>query len=244
MLQVGFKQVQKKNLYKEGILDSLKSSLYVYKDEFTIAVVKNREEVTLISPQNAKEIKKNRFSSIHLGVIIIGILSQTRAGLDTKAHLYLYDGRFSNHTQAQLATAEVDLRNKVAVVGCLPDIDIDINEFCRKIKLSIQTKGFDMNAEYKNLRIKIFVLGRCYNKYHKKFRFINKSIVEHFHSDYVKMQIPKKLNSSELKGMEWKLPELETQSIEIPEDSTIYILIKIIKLSKSLKITKNKVILK
>ena len=169
MLEVGFKQVKKKNLYREGILDSFKSSLYVYKDEFTIGVVNNREEITLISPQSAKEIMKNGYSAIHLGVVIIGVLSQTRAGLDTKAHLYLYDERFNDHEQAQLATAEVDLRNKVAVVGCLPDIDIDIKELCSKIKLSIQTKGFNMDVEYKNLRLKIFVLGRCYNKYHKKF---------------------------------------------------------------------------
>ena len=100
MLEVGFKQVRKKNLYQEGILDSFKSSLYVYKDEFTIWVVNNREEITLISPQSAKEIKKNGYSAIHLGLVIIGVLSQTRAGLDTKAHLYLYDERFNDHEQA------------------------------------------------------------------------------------------------------------------------------------------------
>ena len=54
MLEVWFKQVTKKNLYQEGILDSFKSSLYEYKDEFTIGVVNNREEITLISPQSAK----------------------------------------------------------------------------------------------------------------------------------------------------------------------------------------------
>ena len=27
-----------------------------------------------------------------------------------------------------------------------------------------------MNAEYKNLRIKTFFLGKLYNKYHKNFR--------------------------------------------------------------------------
>ena len=58
-----------------------------------------------------------------------------------------------------------------------------------------------MDAEYKNLRIKIFVLGRCYNKYHKKFKFIDKSIVKHFHSKYVQMQVPKRLNKSELQGL-------------------------------------------
>ena len=74
--------------------------MYVYKDEFTIGVVNNREEITLISPQSAKEIKKNGYSAIHLGVVIIEVLSQTRAGLDTKAHLYLYDERFNDHEQA------------------------------------------------------------------------------------------------------------------------------------------------
>ena len=74
-----------------------------------------------------------------MGVIIIGLLSQTREGLDTKAHLYLYDSRFYDHEQAQIASTELDLRNKVAVVGYIPNIDIDINEFCKHIKISIQT---------------------------------------------------------------------------------------------------------
>ena len=112
---------------------------------------------------------KNGYSAIHLGVVIIGVLSQTRAELDTKAHLYLYDERFNDHEQAQLATAEVDLRNKVAAVGCLPDIDIDIDikEFCSKIKLSIQTKGFNMDAEYKNFGL--FFSHFCINKLELSF---------------------------------------------------------------------------
>ena len=51
-------------------------------------------------------------------IIIIGILSQARKGRDTKAHLYLYDSRFYDHEQAQISSAEVDLTNKAAVVGC------------------------------------------------------------------------------------------------------------------------------
>ena len=72
-----------------------------------------------------------------MGIIIIGILSQAREGLDTKAHLYLYDSSFYDHEQSQIASAEVDLKNKVAVVGCIPNIDIDINEFGKHIKLSV-----------------------------------------------------------------------------------------------------------
>ena len=54
-----------------------------------------------------------------------------------------------------------------------------------------------MNAEYKNLRIKTFFLGKLYNKYHKKFRFESKNILDCFKSQYVEMIVPKKLTSSE-----------------------------------------------
>ena len=36
------------------------------------------------------------------------------------------------------------------------------------------------------------------------------------------MQVPKTLNISELQGLEWKLPKLETQLLEILENSKIY----------------------
>ena len=36
------------------------------------------------------------------------------------------------------------------------------------------------------------------------------------------MQVPKRLNKSELQGLEWKLPNLKTQFIELPENSKIY----------------------
>ena len=74
---------------------------------------------------------------MHMGVIRIGFLSQAREGLDTKAHLYLYDSRFYDHEQAHIVSAELDLKNKIVVVWCIPNIDIDINEFCKHIKLSI-----------------------------------------------------------------------------------------------------------
>ena len=50
----------------------------------------------------------------------------------------------------------------------MPNIDIDINKFYKYIKLSVQTKGYKMNARYKNLTIKTFFLEKLYNKYHKK----------------------------------------------------------------------------
>lgn len=88
--------------------------------------------------------------------------------MDTKAHLYLYDSKFYDHEQAQIVSAEVDLKNKIAVVSCMPNVDIDINEFCKHSKLSVHTKGYKMNAKYKTIRNKMFFQGNLYNKYHNK----------------------------------------------------------------------------
>lgn len=54
-------------------------------------------------------------------------------------YIYIYNSRFSDHEQTQIATGKIDLRNHIAVVGCLPNIDIDIDEFCECIKISVAT---------------------------------------------------------------------------------------------------------
>ena len=59
-----------------------------------------------------------------MGIIVIGILGQAREGLDIKAHLHLYYSSFYDHEQAQITSGKVDLKNKVAVVGCMLNIDI------------------------------------------------------------------------------------------------------------------------
>ena len=50
-----------------------------------------------------------------------------------------------------IVSVEIDLKNKVTVVGCIPNIDIDLNEFHKYIKLIVQTKRYKMNAKYKIL---------------------------------------------------------------------------------------------
>ena len=61
-------------------------------------------------------------------------------------------------------------------------IDIDINEFYKHIKLSIQNERYKVNTVYKKFKIQIFLLGKLYNKDHKKFRFKSKNIVYSFKS--------------------------------------------------------------
>ena len=49
----------------------------------------------------------------------------------------------------------------------------------------------------KTLELKHFFLGKLYNKYHKKFRFESRNIVDYFKSQYVEMIVRKKLTNSE-----------------------------------------------
>ena len=50
-----------------------------------------------------------------MGIIVIGTLCQLREGLDTKTHIYVYDNIFYDHAQAQIASAKIDVKNKVVV---------------------------------------------------------------------------------------------------------------------------------
>lgn len=97
----------------------------------------------------------------------------------------------------QITAAKIDLKNKIAVVEYIPNIDIDIDEFFKYVKLSVQTKGFKMNVEYKNIRIKIFCLGKLYNNYKEKFLFENKNILQCFKRKYCTMITYEKLPSSQ-----------------------------------------------
>ena len=97
LLEKGFDQIKKKNLYNSRIKENFKNSIYMYTDESKIEAVNKMQEFTLISKEGRNYLKKQKFTDIHMGVIIIGLLSQTREGLDTKTHLYLYD-----HEQAQI----------------------------------------------------------------------------------------------------------------------------------------------
>lgn len=116
-------------------MSKMNNSLYVYTNETKLAVVNKREELTLISPTGRNYLRKQNYTDIHVWIIVIGILSHAREGLDTKAHLYLYESRFYDHEPVQIINADIDLKYKVAVVGCIPNIDMDINEFCKHIKI-------------------------------------------------------------------------------------------------------------
>ena len=82
----------------------MNNNLYVYMYEAKLVVVNRWEWSTLISPIGKDYLRKETYTNIHTGIIVIRILSQAREGLDSKQHLYLYDSRFYDHEQAQIAS--------------------------------------------------------------------------------------------------------------------------------------------
>lgn len=43
-----------------------------------------------MSTKGKEYLKQQNYIDVHMGVIIIGLLGQTRSSLDTKAHVYIY----------------------------------------------------------------------------------------------------------------------------------------------------------
>ena len=51
------------------------------------------------------------------------------------------------------------------VIGCIPQFYIDIREFTEKIKITINTKGYDIEPDCKNLSITIGFIGKTTNAF-------------------------------------------------------------------------------
>ena len=59
-------------------MSKVNNSLHIYTDETKLSVVNKREELTLISPIGRDYLRKQNYTDIHIGITIIGILSQAR----------------------------------------------------------------------------------------------------------------------------------------------------------------------
>lgn len=56
----------------------MNNNLYIQTDETKLVVINRREELTLISPIGRAYLRKKNYADIHMGIIVIGILSQGR----------------------------------------------------------------------------------------------------------------------------------------------------------------------
>ena len=133
----------------------MNNNLYSYKYETKPSMVNRREELILTSPVGRDYIRKKLYIYTYANNSNSNF-SQAKKHLDTKAYLYLCDSKFYDHEQAQIVSAEVDLKNKIVVVSCIPNVDMDINEFCKDSKLNVHTKGYKMMQNKKILELKCF----------------------------------------------------------------------------------------
>ena len=59
-------------------MSKINYSLYIYTNETKLSVINRREKLTLIGPIGRDYLRKQNYTDIHIGITIIGILSQAR----------------------------------------------------------------------------------------------------------------------------------------------------------------------
>ena len=108
------------------------------------------------------------------------------------------------------------------VIGCIPQFCIDLREFTEKIKITINTKGYDMEPGSKNLSITIGFIGKTTNALSLKCMMEFDNIVKTFGSKTVNMIEAKPLEINYLLGREWELPQINKPETKYPTSSSIY----------------------
>ena len=100
---------------------------------------------------------------MHLGVILIGIIGLHIKEIGALVNINLLDTRNNSIGRAILVSAEVNMNQNYAVIGCIPQFCIDLREFTKKIKITINTKGYDMELGSKNLSVAIEFIEKTTN---------------------------------------------------------------------------------
>ena len=104
------------------------------------------------------------------------------------------------------------MNQNYAVIGCIPQFCIDLKEFTEKIKITVNTKGYDMELGSKNLS----------NALSLKSMMEFDDIVKTFGSKTVNMIETKPVNIDYLLGREWELPQINKPVIKYPTSSSLY----------------------
>ena len=114
------------------------------------------------------------------------------------------------------------MNQNYAVIGCIPQFCIDLREFTEKIKITINTKGYDMELGSKNLSVDIGFIGKTRNALSLKCIMEFDDIVKTFGSKTVNMIEAKPLEINYLLGREWELPQINKPETKYPTSSSIY----------------------
>ena len=109
-----------------------------------------------------------------------------------------------------------------AIIGCIPQFCIDFREFTEKIKITINTKGCDMELGSKNLSVAIVFIGKITNALSLKCMMEFDDIVKTFGSKTINMIEAKPLEINYLLEREWELPQINKLETKYPTSSSIY----------------------
>lgn len=96
---------------------------------------------------------KKEFKYAHLGAVQIWIRHLGRRELGCKVLAVLIDKRQLYFEQFLLGAIEASLNNNVVNFNVIPDYKVDISDVLNSLVLRIQTKGFNMIQNSKNLAI-------------------------------------------------------------------------------------------
>ena len=154
---------------------------------------------------------------MHLGIIWLH-----RKEIGALIKINLLDTKNNTIGRALLANAEVNMNQNYAIIGCIPQFCIDIKEFTEKIKIIVNTKGYDMELGSKNLSIATGFIGKTINALSLKCKMEFDDIVKTFGCKAVNMIEAKLVNIDYLLGREWELPQINNPVIKYITSSSLY----------------------
>lgn len=200
-----------------------KSQLYRhYREEQLSVLGKNSVSLPLINAESIKEIKLVKKDLMHIGLIVIGIKGLTRKNLGTKTLITIYDNRWSDIKKAIIGLTEVDMTNNGGISYISSNFMMNLNEFGNKIRIGIQTKGYEKMHSGKNLLMCVGFLGKMTDNSNTRFKLQIKDVVEVMENKGIKLIKPIKISPEEYAGLEWKLGDFKEKEALIPNDHLIY----------------------
>ena len=143
---------------------------------------------------------------MHLGIILIWIIGLHLKEIGTLININLLVTRNNIVGQPFLVSTKVNMNQNYAVIGYIPQFYIDRKEFIEKIKIIVNTKGYDIELGSKNLSIATGFIGKTINALSLKCKMEFDDIVKTFGSKVVNMIEAKPVNIDYFLGREWELP--------------------------------------
>ena len=140
------KTIKEVTPYKKQLVQNSKKPKFL--NQHTISSIGNIVYLDLVSPETKHKLLKNKTDKyMHLGIILIGIIGLHLKEIGTLININLLVTRNNTVGRALLVSTEVNMNQNYAITGCIPQFSIDLKEFTEKIKITVNTKGYDRSEE-------------------------------------------------------------------------------------------------